>query len=305
MLPPDYPFKPPHILFLTPSGRFETNTKICLSFSAYHPELWQPAWGIRLILEALCSFLPSPADGAIGALEWTGKERQALAKKSASWVCPSCGPICNLIPAEGSIKKKGGDSRFAKEIAQLQQLQQQQHAKNDGKKDEGRDSEDKERAITDDENEAQSNEQEGATLAGEDTRKTSLAVAESPTKPASTSRRSKRDVEPIIEPEHSDSDNVVSEQSQSEIHVESEYSHLEGPSLAPPPPPQPQSTTWEILLQMMIVVLSIVFYFLLTKVQSLVSELLVLEDELEALRSGGGASSSMATASAGHAHLEL
>ena len=40
-------------MFLTPSGRFETNTKICLSFSAYHPELWQPAWGIRLILEAL------------------------------------------------------------------------------------------------------------------------------------------------------------------------------------------------------------------------------------------------------------
>ena len=67
LLPPDYPFKPPHIIFLTPSGRFETNTKVCLSFSAYHPELWQPAWGIRLILEALISFLPTPADGAIGA----------------------------------------------------------------------------------------------------------------------------------------------------------------------------------------------------------------------------------------------
>lgn len=53
-------------MFLTPSGRFETNTKVCLSFSAYHPELWQPAWGIRLILEALISFLPTPADGAIG-----------------------------------------------------------------------------------------------------------------------------------------------------------------------------------------------------------------------------------------------
>jgi len=35
-LPPEYPFKPPHIIFLTPSGRFETNTKVCLSFSAYH-----------------------------------------------------------------------------------------------------------------------------------------------------------------------------------------------------------------------------------------------------------------------------
>jgi len=50
---------------------------VCLSFSAYHPELWQPAWGIRLILEALISFLPTPADGAIGALDWTKKERQS------------------------------------------------------------------------------------------------------------------------------------------------------------------------------------------------------------------------------------
>lgn len=61
---------------MTPSGRFETGTKVCLSFSAYHPELWQPAWGIRLILEALISFLPTPADGAIGALDWTPEERK-------------------------------------------------------------------------------------------------------------------------------------------------------------------------------------------------------------------------------------
>lgn len=27
-----------------PNGRFETNTKICLSISNYHPEHWQPSW---------------------------------------------------------------------------------------------------------------------------------------------------------------------------------------------------------------------------------------------------------------------
>ena len=69
-------------MFLTPSGRFDTNTKVCLSFSAFHPELWQPAWGIRLILEALIAFLPTPADGAIGSLNWTPKERKRLAIKS-------------------------------------------------------------------------------------------------------------------------------------------------------------------------------------------------------------------------------
>mmetsp|Transcript_2217 Transcript_2217/g.2846 ORF Transcript_2217/g.2846 Transcript_2217/m.2846 type:complete len:298 (+) Transcript_2217:273-1166(+) len=117
LLPPEYPFKPPHIMFLTPSGRFETNTKICLSFSAYHPELWQPAWGIRLILEALISFLPTPADGAIGALDWTSQERKRLAKESVKFCCARCGVVRALLPeVKGGVKFV---SRFQKEIDEL------------------------------------------------------------------------------------------------------------------------------------------------------------------------------------------
>merc|ERR1711971_1001611 len=97
LLPAEYPFKPPNIMFVTPNGRFEPGTKVCLSFSAYHPELWQPAWGIRLILEALISFLPTPADGAIGALDWTKKERQRLARKSVGYCCLKCGPVSRLL----------------------------------------------------------------------------------------------------------------------------------------------------------------------------------------------------------------
>jgi len=133
LLPPEYPFKPPHIIFLTPSGRFEVNTKICLSFSAYHPELWQPAWGIRLILEALISFLPTPADGAIGALDWTKAERKRLAKKSVEFVCPKCGPINKLLP-QVVTKCKSTDRnkscKYEKEIEALHYYQQV----NEGKK---------------------------------------------------------------------------------------------------------------------------------------------------------------------------
>ncbi|KAA0151692.1 hypothetical protein FNF27_02496 [Cafeteria roenbergensis] len=68
ILPPAYPYKPPHIIFMTKNGRFEVGRKICLSISAFHPETWQPAWGLRLMLEALISFMPSPGQGAIGAL---------------------------------------------------------------------------------------------------------------------------------------------------------------------------------------------------------------------------------------------
>ena len=142
LLPPEYPFKPPHIVFLTQSGRFDINTKVCLSFSAYHPELWQPAWGIRLILEALISFLPTPGDGAIGALDYSSKERKRLAKESISYCCKQCGPIINLLPkldpdnderkkSDMATKKKSSSS-FAKEIEELKRLQLEREGKRGG-----------------------------------------------------------------------------------------------------------------------------------------------------------------------------
>jgi len=129
LLPAEYPFKPPNIMFLTPSGRFETGTKLCLSFSAFHPELWQPAWGIRLILEALISFLPTKGDGAIGALDWTVEERKRLAKKSVNFCCNQCGSIKDtMIAVDERVKRAAKEgvakkSKFQSEIEQLHALQ--------------------------------------------------------------------------------------------------------------------------------------------------------------------------------------
>ncbi|XP_024005859.1 ubiquitin-conjugating enzyme E2 32 [Eutrema salsugineum] len=81
-LPADYPFKPPSFMLLTPSGRFETNTKICLSISDYHPEHWQPSWSVRTALMALIAFMPSNPNGAIGSVDFPKEERRALATKS-------------------------------------------------------------------------------------------------------------------------------------------------------------------------------------------------------------------------------
>eukprot|EP00249_Psilotum_nudum_P000939 c13153_g1_i1 orf=424-1416(-) len=81
-LPSEYPFKPPSFMLLTPNGRFETQTKVCLSISQYHPEHWQPSWSVRTALVALIAFLPTKPDGAIGSLDYTKEERHALAIKS-------------------------------------------------------------------------------------------------------------------------------------------------------------------------------------------------------------------------------
>ncbi|CDI85659.1 ubiquitin-conjugating enzyme e2, putative [Eimeria praecox] len=90
VLPKNYPFAPPSLMLLTRNGRFDINKKICLSASSHHPELWQPAWGIRTLLDALCAFFPTPAHGALHALEASEKDRRQMALESASWVCPVC-----------------------------------------------------------------------------------------------------------------------------------------------------------------------------------------------------------------------
>ncbi|KAL3623262.1 Ubiquitin-conjugating enzyme E2 32 [Castilleja foliolosa] len=63
-LPAEYPFKPPSFMLLTPNGRFETQTKICLSISNHHPEHWQPSWSDSQ--SSLCVDSPSSAYNSKG-----------------------------------------------------------------------------------------------------------------------------------------------------------------------------------------------------------------------------------------------
>ncbi|KAJ8924935.1 hypothetical protein NQ315_001098 [Exocentrus adspersus] len=100
LLPSQYPMQPPNIILLTPNGRFEVNKKICLSISGHHPESWQPSWSIRTALLALIAFMPTPAAGTIGSLDYTAEERQILAKKSRLWECPTCGRISEKLSSQ-------------------------------------------------------------------------------------------------------------------------------------------------------------------------------------------------------------
>ena len=52
----EYPMKPPKIKMFTPNGRFEIDKRLCLSMSDYHPETWNPSWGVRTILLGLYLF---------------------------------------------------------------------------------------------------------------------------------------------------------------------------------------------------------------------------------------------------------
>jgi len=111
ILPPEYPFKPPNIVLLNPSGRFEVGTKICLSISSYHPEHWQPSWSIRTVLVALISFMPTKGEGAIGALDDPPEVRRKLAAKTIDYSCDKCGAkMCDVFPQEETLAHEASES---------------------------------------------------------------------------------------------------------------------------------------------------------------------------------------------------
>ena len=57
------------LISLRPSGRFETNTRLCLSMSDYHPESWNPSWSVETLLVGLQSFMYEENNTAIGSVK--------------------------------------------------------------------------------------------------------------------------------------------------------------------------------------------------------------------------------------------
>lgn len=80
----EYPMKPPEIKMFTPNGRFEIDKRLCLSMSDYHPETWNPSWGVRTILLGLYSFMLDDdfSEGTIGSIRTPDTYRKNLAIKS-------------------------------------------------------------------------------------------------------------------------------------------------------------------------------------------------------------------------------
>lgn len=79
--PTEYPFKPPSIMMLTPNGRFETNVRLCLSMSDFHPESWNPVWSVGTILMGLYSFMLEEQATA-GSVSTTAATKRRYATES-------------------------------------------------------------------------------------------------------------------------------------------------------------------------------------------------------------------------------
>mmetsp|Transcript_31180 Transcript_31180/g.81770 ORF Transcript_31180/g.81770 Transcript_31180/m.81770 type:complete len:241 (+) Transcript_31180:137-859(+) len=96
MFPEGYPFKPPGIMMLTPSGRFQAGSRICMSMSDFHPEQWNPAWSVESILKGLLSFMLESTQTA-GSVVTTDAEKRRLARLSLRFNLADA-TFCELFP---------------------------------------------------------------------------------------------------------------------------------------------------------------------------------------------------------------
>jgi ubiquitin-conjugating enzyme E2 J1 len=107
LLPAEYPFRPPSLMMLTPNGRFELNTKICISFTNYHEEEWQPAWGVRTAILGLQGFFPLKGSAAsgVGSVEYPVSERKRLAHMQVFILTPALESltICHVDRGSGFV----------------------------------------------------------------------------------------------------------------------------------------------------------------------------------------------------------
>lgn len=82
--PVRYPYKPPTVTMITPSGRFEPGKNICMSMTNYHPETWNPSWSTSTILIGLLSFMMD-TDTALHVINQSDFHKKKLAKESRNF----------------------------------------------------------------------------------------------------------------------------------------------------------------------------------------------------------------------------
>jgi hypothetical protein len=81
---------------ITPNGRFKENTKLCLSMSDFHPELWNTQWSVSSIIVGLLSFMLETTP-TTGSIETSNSVKRAYAAESLAFNCKNK-IFCSLFP---------------------------------------------------------------------------------------------------------------------------------------------------------------------------------------------------------------
>ncbi len=82
---PKYPAEPPDYYMLTPSGRYNVGSKICLTNSSYHKGDWSSTWNILSILIAFYSIWLDDKEHGISHITDTPSNRKRMAAESIEY----------------------------------------------------------------------------------------------------------------------------------------------------------------------------------------------------------------------------
>lgn len=85
VLSPEYPMKPPEFYMLTPSGRFNTNSKICMTNSNYHSDEWTAMWTVHAMLLGLLSMMLDSKEVGISHTHESANNCARYAKQSINY----------------------------------------------------------------------------------------------------------------------------------------------------------------------------------------------------------------------------
>lgn len=99
---PTYPYFPPQIRFLTPSGRFVINHPICFTYSNYYPDDWTPDIRLFPCLIALvywmCDFSDYALLHSIGGIKTSYEEKLSFAEQSLDYNIKNIPMFKTLFP---------------------------------------------------------------------------------------------------------------------------------------------------------------------------------------------------------------
>lgn len=82
---PKYPITPPNYFMFTPSGRYETNKKICLSNSSYHTADWSSTWTIVNLLVGFNMVWMDDKEHGVSHIHESLEERRIKARNSVHY----------------------------------------------------------------------------------------------------------------------------------------------------------------------------------------------------------------------------
>lgn len=90
LISPKYPLSPPDFNFLTPSGRFDINKKLCTSFTSYHKDMYSASWNLSAMCCGLISFMTDDESKVeskgIGGISSTPEYKKQIAKESRNYI---------------------------------------------------------------------------------------------------------------------------------------------------------------------------------------------------------------------------